>query len=125
MAVLAGAPPFDIRERTFAFACAIVTFCRQFAKRGWIEHYIARQLLRSGTSVGANREEAKSPSSRRDFASKTSIALREARESTFWLRLAQFSQLGEHASDIPGLLRESGELTAILTTMVKKARRAP
>ncbi len=79
-------PPWDIREGAFRFACDIVRFCLNFGKKPGCRH-IADQLLDAGTSVGANSEEAKSAYSRREFAVKNCIALKEARESAFWLRV--------------------------------------
>jgi four helix bundle protein len=78
-------------------------------------------LLDAGTSVGANAEEAKAAYSRRDFASKNSIVLREARESRYWLRLIAAQNLAP--ADLLGpLLDESNELIAIYTATVKRAR---
>ena len=79
------------------------------------------QLLRSGTSVGANAEEAKSADSRRDFASKTSLVLREARESSYWLRLLAATQLAP-AGALQPLLSEANELVAIYTVAVRRAK---
>ena len=76
--------------------------------------HLARQLLRSGTSIGANLEEAKAAQSRRDAACKFSIALKEAREASYWLRLLKATGLmGAKLAD--PLLAEASELIAILT----------
>ena len=104
--------PWDIRERTFLFACDIVMFYRNLTKDPTCRH-IANQLLDAGTSVGANSHEAKSAYSRREFAAKNSIALKEAREATFWLRLIVSCDLSADAN-VPRLLKEAGELTGIL-----------
>ena len=113
--------PWDLRERTFQFACDIVMFCRDLSKDPTCRH-IAQQLLDAGTSVGANSHEAKSAYSRREFAAKNSIALKEAREATFWLRLIMACNLSANA-EVPRLLKEAGELTGILTATVRSARR--
>ena len=84
--------------------------------------HVANQLLDAGTSVGANAAEAKSAHSRREFAAKNSIALKEARESTFWLRLILECGLAPDA-EADRLLKEAGELTGILTATVRSARR--
>jgi four helix bundle protein len=76
----------DIRERSFLFACDVVRFCRD-ARPDPTCRRIIDQLLDAGTSVGANAAEAKSAYTRSDFAYKNGIALKEARESVFWLRL--------------------------------------
>ena len=111
--------PWDLRERTFCYARDIVVFCRELSKNPGIPRQIAVQLLRSGTSVGANVEEAKAAYSRREFASKNSVALKEAREARYWLRLIEATNL----TSIPqGLLEESDALVAIFTAVVKKSR---
>jgi four helix bundle protein len=113
--------PYDICERTFQFACVVVGFCRDLNRLGWIQRHIANQLLRSGTGVGANVQEAQAPSSKREFAFKTGVALRESRETQFWLRLIVACDLAPGANT-EVVLAEAGELTAILTTMVKRTR---
>jgi four helix bundle protein len=113
--------PEDLRARTFRFAAAIVACCQSFAEHSPIARHVAYQLLKSGTSVGANLEEAKAAYSRREFVVKTSIALKEARETLYWLRLVSSCQLAAtHHTE--ALLAEADELVAILTTTVKTAR---
>ena len=82
---------------------------------------LARQILRSGTSIGANLEEAAAGQSRADFVSKCNIALKEARERHYWLRLFVEAQVVP-PEKLEGLLGESNELVAILTAIVKNAR---
>lgn len=82
--------------------------------------HIADQLLRSATSGGANYEEARSAQSRRDFVHKVSLAAKEMRESLYWLGLVDRARLAPHF-DIPPLLREAGELVAILMASAKTA----
>ena len=62
--------PYNIQERTFQFACRIVKLHQYLDKRGGTEHVIAKQVLESGTSIGANLEEADAGQSKRDFISK-------------------------------------------------------
>ncbi|MBR4864341.1 MAG: four helix bundle protein [Oscillospiraceae bacterium] len=83
-------------EKSFRFAKRIVALCR-FLRQTQKEYAITKQLLRSGTSIGANIAEAKYAQSRPDFISKMNIALKEAGETEYWLRL----------------LRETGYLTQI------------
>jgi four helix bundle protein len=83
---------------------------------------IVGQLVRAGTSVGANVEEAQASQSRADFANKCSIACKEARETRYWMRLLAASDIVS-ASSLTDLLAECDELVAILTTIVKKAKR--
>jgi four helix bundle protein len=113
-------PPWDIRERSFQFSCDIVRFCRKLSKDPscW---RIANQLLDAGTSVGANAEEAKSAYSRREFAHKNAIALKEARESRFWLRLIIACELSSEP-EAHRLMEEAGELVGIFTGTVRSSR---
>ncbi len=111
----------DLCERTFAFATRIVGLCRELAKRPNVERTLSRQLLRSGTSVGANVEEAQAGQSRADFVSKMQISCKEARETHYWLRLIVATDLLPPERLDP-LIKESNELVAILTTIIKKTK---
>ncbi|HEX8845810.1 MAG TPA: four helix bundle protein [Pyrinomonadaceae bacterium] len=71
----------EIQSRTFEFAVRIVNLCRRLDEQPGVGRTIGRQLLRSGTSIGANVEEAQAGQSKADFISKISIALKEARET--------------------------------------------
>jgi four helix bundle protein len=114
-------PPFDLAQRTFLFACAIVRFCRKLAEEPGVSRHIAWQLAAAGTSIAANYEEAKAAYSRRDFTAKTSIVLKEARESRLWLRVIAAEHLAP-ADTVEPLLKEADELVAIFTTSVKRLR---
>src|ERR1700681_1491589 len=78
--------PFDIKERTFDFGTLIIKLCQILEVRSGGIRLLSSQLFRSGTSIGANIEEAYGTSIDPDFISKFSIALKEARETSFWLR---------------------------------------
>jgi four helix bundle protein len=80
-------------------------------------------LLRSGTGVGANAEEAKAAYSRREFAAKNSVALKEGRESQFWLRLIDRCALADDPATTRRLLSEAGQLVGILIATVRTIRR--
>jgi len=82
---------------------------------------LARQLFEAGTSVGANVEEAQAAQSKADFVPKMCIALKEARESVYWLRLAQ-STIAPVPADASQLGKEAWELVLILAAIVPKAR---
>ena len=116
-------PPYDIYERSFLFACAIVRFHRELAGRNETLRVLGGQLLRAGTGVGSNLEEAKAASSRRDFVAKSAISLRECRESAYWLRVIAACGLASPDVVAP-LQQEANELVAILTTIVKRSRAA-
>lgn len=79
---------------------------------------LSRQLLKSGTSIGANVEEALAGQSRADFVAKMSIASKEAREANYWLRLLKDSEMSCQ-DQLTVLLAESAELINILTAIVK------
>jgi four helix bundle protein len=111
----------DIPARTFEFARRVVLLCRVLDASPGVPRTLAGQLLRSGTSVGANVEEAQASQSEADFISKYSIACKEARETHYWLRLlAATETLPE--SRLSDMQTECNELIAILTTIIKKMR---
>lgn len=111
----------DLADRTFKFACAIVKFCLKLSAQPGIERRIAWQLADAGTSIAANYEEAKAAYSRREFRAKTSIVLKEARESRVWLRLIAANGLARR-DELEPLLKESNELVAIFTASIKTLR---
>jgi four helix bundle protein len=84
----------DIRDRTFAFGCAIARLALGLAPRPGVRS-IVDQVLRAGTSVGANLEEARAATSDREFLRDVQISLREARESVYWLRICRALSLGD------------------------------
>jgi len=83
---------------------------------------IGKQLIRSGTSIGANVEEGQGGQSRADFISKYCIARKEARETHYWLRLLVATDIFS-SQKLAGLIAECDELIAILTTIIKKTQR--
>ena len=111
----------DIQDRAFRFACGLVSACERLIRRGGVAALIGRQLAAAGTSIGANLEEACGAQSRPDFVAKVSIALKEARETRYWLRLVIATQHPIPA-DASALRRESEELVAILTVILRNAR---
>ena len=111
----------DLRQRTFEFAVRVVKLCRGLEETPGVSRLLAHQLLRSGTSVGANVEEGHASQSKADFTSKYSIACKEARETHYWLRLLVSSEmLPDHR--LADLTDEANQLVAILTSIVKKTR---
>ena len=115
-------PPTDLAERTFRFACDIVTFCRDLSAESGVVRNIAWQLADAGTSVAANYEEAKAAYSRREFAAKNCIVLKEARESRLWLRIITTCRLGTNKTEAARLHQEANELVGIFTASVRKLR---
>ncbi|HEV7921242.1 MAG TPA: four helix bundle protein [Thermoanaerobaculia bacterium] len=112
----------DLRERAFEFACAVVQVHREIYRREPSLRDIGRQATAAAGSIGANLEEADAAQSRADFVSKCNIALKEARETRYWLRILHRILKGER---IPRLIDESTELIAILTTIVRKTKERP
>lgn len=111
----------DILERTFRFSVRIVKLCQILDQQPGVGRTLSRQMLRSGTSIGANVEEAQAGQSRADFVSKYSIACKEARETHYWLRLiAECNVLPE--TRLGEITKECDELVAILTTIIKKSK---
>jgi len=110
----------SIQDRSFAFACRIVTLTEHLQRKSFAARVISRQVLKSGTSVGANLEEASAAQSKPDFICKCSIAAKEARETRYWLRLLIACHL-VHARKLSSLVIEAGEIVAILTVIVKNA----
>ena len=109
----------DIRERAFDFGCRIVRL-HQSTARNSTSRPLLLQLLRSGTSIGANLEEAEAGQSKADFISKCRIAMKEARETHYWLRLISATAIVKSNRLVP-LVQEANELVAIITTIVRKA----
>lgn len=109
-----------ILEKSYAFALKIVEVCKVL--RGLKEYELSGQLFRSGTSIGANVEEATAAQSRNDFVAKMAIASKEARETNYWLRLLRDSglSLSVETSD---LIADSEDLIRLLTAIVKTSQR--
>lgn len=107
-----------IEEKSFAFAKEIVQLFSQL--KGDAGRVIGKQLLRSGTSIGANVAEAIAGASRKDFIAKMTISLKEARESRYWLRLLKETDIS--SADYSTYLNQVSELIAILTSIIKSSR---
>ena len=112
----------DILDRTFSFALRVVKLCGHIEQTPGISRSLSLQLLRSGTSIGANVEEAQAGQSKADFVSKMAIALKEARETAYWLRLLSESGLADSGSLDP-LIKEASELSNILGAIITKTRK--
>ncbi len=113
----------DIRERTFSYALRAVKLYQALEKRGdGAGRVLGRQLLRSGTSVGANVEEAQSAASRADFIHKLTISQKEARESLYWIRLLEKSAILP-LERLQPLLRETEEIIAVITSIIVSTKK--
>ncbi len=113
--------PYNIEDRSFLFACRVLVLCEALIRRRGVPELLGGQLAKAGTSVGANLQEATGGQSKADFIARASIARKEALESKYWLRLVA-ATVSPVPKETAGLLEESRELVAILTTIVKKAR---
>jgi four helix bundle protein len=112
-----------ILEKSFSLAKSIVLFHISFIKKYPSLYDVSRQLLNSGTSVGANVEEALGAYSRKEFSSKLSISYKEIRETIYWIRLIK-ETISENDSSVELLMNKSIEvkkiLSAILVTLKQK-----
>lgn len=111
---------FDIRERTFQFVVRVVKLCQFLEKNSRVSKLLINQLLDAGTSVGANLEEARAGESSKDFVHKNSIALKEIRETTYWLRLLLATYDFEKGvrNGIEELMVEASEITKIIAKII-------
>jgi four helix bundle protein len=114
--------PRDIKERTFHFSVEIVRFCQKLDITPGITRILGRQLLRSGTSIGANVEEAQAGQSRADFISKYSIALKEARETIYWLRLLKTTGASTDAR-VDTLREEAEQIARIIASIIVNTKK--
>lgn len=104
-----------VQQKSFEFALEVICLYRKLQAQK--EYILSKQLLRSGTGIGANVEEASAGQSRRDFLAKMAIASKEARETKYWLRLLQRSKLAD--IELSNELAHVEELIRILTAIVK------
>lgn len=105
-----------IQRKSYEFALDIIQTYQTLRNKEH-EYVLSKQLLRAGTSIGANIEEALAASSRKDFIHRMSIASREARETVYWLRLLGDSSLLKDDNSI--LIDKATELVRLLTAIVK------
>ncbi|TSC89912.1 MAG: hypothetical protein G01um10143_402 [Parcubacteria group bacterium Gr01-1014_3] len=102
---------FDLEERTARFGEEIIKFCKK-APHNQLNQPILHQLIRSGTSIGANYMEANGASSKKDFRNKIFICKKEAQETKHWLRMTLVS-MPDFRDEAKKLWQESHELTLI------------
>ena len=111
----------DLTERAFAFAVQIINICRLLDEKSGVQRTLANQLLRSGTSIGANIHEGQGSQSEADFLTKYCIACKEAYETQYWLKLLVVTELLPEEK-VAEIRKECDEIVAILTTIVKKLK---
>ncbi len=110
---------FDLEERTFQFAKAVSKFCKELPKNTTNIEY-SKQVIRSSASVGANYIEANEALSKKDFAFRIKICRKEAKETTYWLRLIIETNTKEIEKEGLILLDEADQLRKILSAILEK-----
>ena len=108
----------SIVERTFDFSLLIIELYK-FLIENKKEYVMSKQLLRSGTSIGANTTEAQAAQSKKDFISKMSIASKEARETEYWIKLLKASNYLDKYSNLVEIESQIQSITKIITKIVK------
>ena len=111
---------FDIGERTITYSLRIIKLYRE-VRKDCVGAILARQLLRSGTSIGANVHEAQGGQSKADFVPKISIAHKETRESAYWLRLIERAEI-IRGKRLSSLSDETDQLIKILSSILLTAK---
>ena len=110
----------DLHERTFQFARRVIRVCKAMP-RSDVTSVIRNQLLRSGTSVGANYREARRGRSKAEFLSKAGECLRELGESLYWIELIQAEGIMP-PDQLKEILDETDQLISIFVTLIKTGR---
>ena len=110
-----------ILDKSFSFAVRIVKLFKYLSNEKK-EYILSKQLLRCGTSIGANINEAQAAQSKKDFISKMSISSKEARESKYWIDLLiSTNYLKEEDKHVQSLLNDTEEIIKLLTTIIKSS----
>ena len=109
-----------IEQKSFEFAVRIVNLYKHLSETKK-EFVLSKQLLRSGTSIGANVAEAEQAQSKADFISKMSIALKEASETKYWIRLLASTSYLTKAESV-SILNDCVELEKILVSIIKSTK---
>lgn len=110
-----------IVEKSFAFAIRIVKFYQVFNKKDYSISPLLKQLLRSGTSIGANISEAQSAFTKKDFINKFGIALKESRETEYWLKLLKESDIISE-KEFTSIYKDCEEISRLITSIIKSSK---
>ena len=110
----------NVQDKSFRFAVRIVKHCK-ILRNERQEYVLSKQLLRSGTSIGANISEAQQAQSRPDFVAKLSISLKEASETIYWLRLLEATDYLTKA-EFDSIITDCVEIEKILTSSIKSLK---
>ena len=109
-----------VQKKSFKFSLKIIDLYKNLEREN--EYIISKQILRSGTSIGANIEEALAGQSRKDFIAKMAISSKEARETKYWLRLLKESKLT--SLNVDDMIDDIFELIRMLTSIVKTSQQS-
>jgi four helix bundle protein len=112
-----------ICDRAFEFASRMLKLCDRMYERGPSARHISNQVIRCGTSIGANAEEAQEGQTKADFIAKLSVSRKEARETTYWLRLAVKNEI-VGPEEIKWELNEARQLLAMIRSAILTARKS-
>lgn len=107
-----------VSEKSFQFAIRILKFYKHYTSKDRALDVIFKQILKSGTSIGANIAESKNAVSKADFVNKLSIALKEARETEYWLKLLFESDTIKNI-EFESISEDCDELIRLLTSIIK------
>ena len=113
----------NVERKSFLFSVRVVKLAR-YLQEEKKEYILSKQLIRSGTSIGANIVESQQAQSRADFVSKLSIALKEASETNYWLRLLRATDYLSD-SEFTSIIADCKELERMLTSIIKTTRSTP
>ena len=111
-----------IEDRTLDFALRVIKLCQVLDEKPGANRTLSNQLLRSATSIGANVEESRAAQSTRDFIHKLEIALKEGRETRYWIRLIVKAELVTQ-SRLNSLLKELEEINKIIASIIVKTKK--
>jgi len=111
-----------LRDKSYDFALKVIATYKAL-QEGQREFVLSKQLLRAGTSIGANAEEAIGAQSKRDFLSKVSIAYKEARETHYWLRLLRDSKILDFEK-ANMLILDTDELLKLMGAIISTTKKA-
>ena len=111
-----------VEEKSFMFAIRIVNLSKYLADKN--EYVLSKQILRSGTSIGANVAKAQQAQSTADFISKLTIALKEASETNYWLRLLNATKYITN-TEFSSLIADCREIEKLLTCIIKSSKKTP
>ena len=112
--------PNIVAEKSFLFAVRIVKLYQHLSEKKK-EFVLSKQILRSGTAIGANVEEAEGAISKADFSNKISIAYKEARETHYWIRLLSATGFLNH-KECESIMNDCEEILKILRAILNKTQ---